>query len=80
MPQHQLDKLDRSGVLVKALALIQVTSLVVQLIARKKSGLPSSQLEIATLAFAVSSAVTYILYWNRPQGVETVHIIKTKPS
>lgn len=80
IPHDQLEKLDRSGVLVKALALIQVIYLVVQLVARKVAGLPSSQLEIATLAFAVSSAVTYILYWDRPQGVETVHIIKANSS
>lgn len=74
----QLEKLDRGGTLVKALALVQVTYLIVQLIARKVGGLPSAQLEIAALAFAASSMTTYLLYWNRPQGVETVHIIKAK--
>ena len=75
----QLEKLDKSGALVKTLALIQVTYLVVQLIARKIIRLPSSQLEIAALAFAASSALTYALYWSRPQGVETFRFIKAKP-
>jgi len=74
----QLRKLDRSGALVKALALLQSTYLVVQLICRKIAHLPSTQLEIAALAFAVCSMITYGLYWNRPQGVETVHLIKAK--
>jgi len=82
VPASRLEKLDKGGALVKALALIQVTYLVVQLIARKVTGLPSSQLEIAALAFAASSAVTYVLFWSRPQGVETISIIKAtgKPS
>lgn len=32
------------------------------------AGLPSAQLEIAALAFAISSIVTYALLWNRPQN------------
>ncbi len=79
IPPSQLEKLDKGGALVKALALVQVGYLVAQLIARKAAGLPSSQLEIATLAFAVSSGMTYVLYWNKPQGVETIHIVKAKP-
>ena len=79
IPSSQLEKLDKGGALVKALALVQVGYLVAQLIARKAAGLPSSQPEIATLAFAVSSGMTYVLYWNKPQGIETTHIVKVKP-
>ncbi len=79
IPVSQLEKLDKGGALVKALALVQVGYLIAQLIARTVAGLPSSQLEIATLAFAVSSGVTYLLYWSRPQGVETVHVVKARP-
>lgn len=78
IPDSQLKKLDRGGTLVKALALLQVIYLILQLIARKVGGLPSAQLEIAALAFAASSGITYLLYWNRPQSVETVHYIKAK--
>lgn len=42
------------------------------------AGLPSTQLEIATLAFSALSMITYLLYWNRPQGVETVHVVKSE--
>jgi hypothetical protein len=75
---RQLDDLDKGEALVKALALIQVSYLVVQLTARKVAQLPSTQLEMAALAFSASSMVTYVLYWNRPQGVKSVHVIKAK--
>ncbi len=79
IPISELEKLDKGGALVKALAMIQIIYLVIQLIARNIAGLPSSQLEIATLAFAVSSITTYALYWSRPQGVDTIRIFQAKP-
>ena len=78
VPIRQLEVLDRSDALVKALALVQIVYLILQLVARKVGGLPSTQLEIATLAFSTASFITYILYWNRPQGVESVHVLKPK--
>lgn len=74
----QLERLDRGGAIIKALALLQVTYLVARLIARKVGGLPSTQLEIATLAFAASSFVAYILYWGRPQGIGTIHAVNPR--
>ncbi|KAI0896522.1 hypothetical protein F4806DRAFT_495824 [Annulohypoxylon nitens] len=78
IPTAYLERLDRGGMVVKLLAIFQVLYLIIQLISRKIQGLPSSQLEIATLAFSVSSLVTYCLYWNHPQGVTTIHIIPGK--
>ena len=77
-PDWQLEKLDNSSALVKLLAIIQVVWLIVQLIARKIGGHPSSQLEISALAFAVCSIVTYIAYWNHPRDVEAVCFIKAE--
>jgi hypothetical protein len=73
-----LEKLDRGETLAKALAVVQVAYLIVQLVARKVADLPSAQLEIGALAFSASSIITYVLYWNRPQGVESLHIAKAK--
>jgi hypothetical protein len=75
---RELEALNRGDTLVKALALIQIIYLIAQLAARKLSGLPSAQLEIGALAFSASSMITYILYWKRPQGVESIHVIKPK--
>ena len=74
----QLQKLDRGDTLSKALAFIQIAYLIVQLIARKLANLPSAQLEIGALSFAIASVITYGLYWNSPQGVESIHIIQAK--
>jgi len=73
-----LKKLDKGEAFVKALALIQVSYLIIQLVARKVAHLPSTQLEIATLAFSASSILTYLLSWNRPHGIETVHVMPVK--
>lgn len=75
---HDLEKLDRGDKLIKVLALAQILYLIVQLIARKVASLPSTQLEIAALAFSASSILTYILYWGRPQGVNSVRVLKAK--
>jgi hypothetical protein len=73
---RQLEKIHKGGTLAKAIAVLQVIYLTLQLIVRKITNLPCSQIEIATLAFAASSLITYGLYWNKPQDVESVHIVK----
>ena len=73
-----LEKLDRGNKLVKAFALLQIVYLIIQLAARRIANLPSTQLEIATLAYSASSMITYVLYWSRPQDVESLHVIKAK--
>ncbi|KUJ08302.1 uncharacterized protein LY89DRAFT_765146 [Mollisia scopiformis] len=75
---QKLAKLDRGDKIAKVFALIQILYLLVQIIGRKVASLPSTQLEIATLAFAVSSSITYVLHWKRPQGVDSVYILKAK--
>jgi hypothetical protein len=78
VPVREMEILNHGDTLVKILALVQVSHLIVQLVARKVAGLPSAQLEIGALAFSTSSIFTYFLYWNRPQGVESIHIMKAK--
>ena len=73
-----LTKLDRGDKLVKTLALLQITFLMTQLVARRVANYPSTQLEIATLAFSASSMITYVLYWSRPQGVESIYVMEAK--
>jgi hypothetical protein len=57
----QLENLDK-GPLIKFLALLQVSNLILQPIAQRAGGLPSAPLEIGALTFAYCSAITYILY------------------
>jgi hypothetical protein len=58
----QPDKLEQRGFLLKALTVLQVVNLLIQLICRRAGGLPSTQLEITAAAFASSGAVTYLIY------------------
>lgn len=55
----------------KALAIVQVIWLVVQLCARAGTEKATSPLEIATLAFAPLSFTTYIILLHHPQDIQT---------
>ncbi|RWQ98574.1 hypothetical protein C8Q69DRAFT_459397 [Paecilomyces variotii] len=70
LPKEVLDDQSKSDSLAKTFTLIQVVWLALQLISRQTEGLPSSQMEISALSFAVCSFFTYLLMWNKPQGVE----------
>jgi hypothetical protein len=62
------DKSKTDG-LAKAFSVFQISHLVLSLIVRRSQGLPSSQLEILTLAFAICGVVTYAIYWYKPKDV-----------
>jgi hypothetical protein len=48
---------------------------VLSLIVRRAQGLPSSQLEILTLTFAVCGVVTYAVYWYKPKDIAVpIHV------
>ncbi|KAI1370650.1 hypothetical protein F4677DRAFT_457693 [Hypoxylon crocopeplum] len=60
---------NKGDLFVKVIALSQVLWFVVQLIVRLSWRVPTSQLEIMTLAFAVCTAFTYILLLDKPKDV-----------
>ena len=53
----------------KGFAVLQTTWFITQCIARAAYGLTITELEIATLAFAVLNGLLYFLWWNKPQDV-----------
>ena len=55
---------------IKGFAVLQITALVIQIIARSLQGLATTLLEITVLAFAACALVTYILLWHKPQDVK----------
>jgi hypothetical protein len=77
-PLEEVELEDRANVLSKILAVFQIIYLIAQLIARAIYQLPSSQLEIATLAFACCSLITYSLYWQCPQNVMMMRVCKAQ--
>ena len=66
-----LEDRSKGDVFVKGAAIVQLTWLVIQMIARGSEGLAISLLEITTLAFAVCAIATYVLLWDKPQDVMT---------
>ncbi|KAI0891990.1 hypothetical protein F4806DRAFT_506295 [Annulohypoxylon nitens] len=62
----------------KALALIQVLWLIIQIAVRTATRKPSSPLEVATLAFATLAFITYIILFNHPQNLTTPFQISAK--
>ena len=66
-----LEDRSKGDVFVKGAAIVQLTWLVIQMIARGSEGLAISLLEITALAFAVCVIATYVLLWHKPQDVIT---------
>ncbi|KAJ7021515.1 hypothetical protein C8F04DRAFT_1314218, partial [Mycena alexandri] len=67
--QDIMDKSKGDG-LSKGLALMQGLWFIVQIIARLAQRLPISELEVATLAFAVVNIFTWLLWWHKPLDVQ----------
>lgn len=66
-----LEDRSKGDIFVKGAAIVQISWLVIQIIARASQGLAISLLEITTLAFAACAIATYILLWHKPQDVMT---------
>ncbi|CAI7575857.1 unnamed protein product [Penicillium glandicola] len=76
LSQDSLDDRNSGDIIVKLLALLQISWMFIQLGVRLSRNLPTSQLEVFTLSFAICSSVTYIMLINKPQDVRTSHTIK----
>jgi hypothetical protein len=59
----------KTDTLGKIFSVFQICHLVLSLIVRRAQGLPISQLEVLTLAFAVCGVATYAVYWYKPKDV-----------
>ena len=66
-----LEDRSKGDIFVKGAAILQISWLVIQIIARASEGLAISLLEIMTLAFAACAITTYIFLWHKPQDVMT---------
>jgi hypothetical protein len=54
----------------KGLVLLQTGWFIAQCIARGSQGLPITELELVTVAFAVLNLVMYVLWWDKPLNVQ----------
>ncbi|KAN0116864.1 hypothetical protein V8E51_002841 [Hyaloscypha variabilis] len=69
-----LDK-SKTDIFAKGIAVLQISELILSLIARAARQLAISQLEIIIVAFAVCAVITYCFALNKPQDVKTATTI-----
>jgi len=77
-PEDIADKSKSDG-LVRLLALVQVSWLIIQLIVRLINRLPASALEISTLAFAVCAVIIYLIEWHKAKDISVPIYIDANP-
>ena len=61
----------KADLFAKAATIVQSAWLIISSIARAGSDLPLSPMETFTLAFIVSTVMSYFFWWRKPQNVET---------
>jgi hypothetical protein len=71
----ELNDKNKSDNLVRAIAMVQILWMVIQIIVRASRHLAISQLELAVVAFAVCAILIYGLNWEKPKGVQTPHTV-----
>ncbi|KIK53942.1 hypothetical protein GYMLUDRAFT_49114 [Collybiopsis luxurians FD-317 M1] len=69
IPEAEIKDRSHSDGFSKLIAVMQTTWFVVQLLARWIEGLPVTELEVMTLAFAAMNVLIYFFWWDKPQGV-----------
>lgn len=72
LTEDEIEDLNKGDMFLKMVAVLQILWLCVQLCTRLARRIPTTQLEIVTLAFTVCSISTYLLFLSRPKDVHTV--------
>src|ERR1700721_4731043 len=67
--ESRIQDKSKGDVLSKGIVVFQTGWFLMQIIARGVEGLPVTELELVTLAFAILNFVTYGLWWNKPLDV-----------
>src|ERR1700722_8197887 len=67
--ESRIQDKSKGDALSKGIVVFQTGWFLMQIIARGVEGLPVTELELVTLAFAVLNFVTYGLWWNKPLDV-----------
>ena len=67
----------KGDVLSKGLVVMQTSWFVIQCIARCINGLPLTELELVTLAFAALNCITYAFWWHKPLDIQRPIIVAT---
>jgi hypothetical protein len=73
--EEEINDKSKSDGLVRAIAIVQIAWMALQIIARASRRLAISQLEISVFAFASCAVVIYGLNWERPKGVQVPYTL-----
>lgn len=71
LTEDEISDRDKGNLLPKLLALLQVSWMAIQIIARATLQISSTPLEIMAVSFAACALITYVLLLNHPQDVNT---------
>ncbi|KAL8666030.1 MAG: hypothetical protein Q9202_001767 [Teloschistes flavicans] len=80
IPHEALKDRSKGDSFVKGFAILQITALVIQIIARSFQNLATTLLEVNVLAFAACAIVTYLCLWHKPQDVKVPVYIDIAPN
>ncbi|KAG5638075.1 hypothetical protein H0H81_001924 [Sphagnurus paluster] len=67
--KEDIEDKSKGDFLSKLVVVLQVTWFMIHIIARKIQSLPITELEVATLAFALLNFIIYFCWWNKPLNV-----------
>lgn len=76
---EEINDKSKSDSLVRAITIVQITWMVIQIIVRACRSLAISQLEIAVIAFATCAVILYGVNWEKPKGVQVAVTIIAYP-
>lgn len=68
--QEEVQDRSKADGLMRAITVVQILWLCIQVIARAAEGLSVTQLEISTTAFAICAVFMYALGWDKPKGIQ----------
>jgi hypothetical protein len=77
--EEEIQDKSKSDWLAKTVVIIQTLWFITQCIARTIQGLPTTELEILTLAYATLSFGIYVAWWNKPRNVDCPTRVFQKP-
>jgi hypothetical protein len=76
--EAELEALSKSDAFSKGIAILQLAWFVLQLVARYIQNLPTTLLEIDTLAVVALACISYGLWWNKPKDVRRPYPVHWK--
>lgn len=76
MSENEILDKSKGDAFTKFITVTQILWLVASIITRKANKLPSSQLEIVTLAFSILAVATYLALWNKPKNIHVPTIVQ----